>query len=389
MRNLLTKKYLLLSVTISLVVAALSLIFFPVEGFAWSIPPIVFLASFILSFFLVSLAKKGGAGRVAIIRYLLAGLVAVSVFVYFNQSKKIVSKVSDVGLRDGHKITTDKNIITGYELKDLSDPEVERINKSNHRDSIFDYIRENDPTRIWTLSSIQSNKIVLISSFILLFSLIAALLIYLATEMLFRNTMIEVEDRVFISYNHEDVEIAKLLCSALLENNIKLTVDSPLTASGPKVNNMLAGDKINSFIRNAVRYSKITLMLVSEKSLLSGWVATEAVNTFFLESFGEDKFFIGCYADGSFLNNDFTARAYTIIDQKMAEVDKNLANRMGQKADSRDLNDQKTRLFTLRGSLDKIIERLQTSKCIDISGDQLHTAVMEITKSAREYFNRE
>lgn len=386
MKNLLNRQYLLLSVIVCLLISLLSLFFLPVDEFKWGLLVISFLASFIASFFIVALAKNGGRKRVIFIRYSLAALVLVCAWLYVSAWNSIVCKAAIKEIKNEQVFTTYKNVITGTELIDKSDSLINALNKTKERCSIREELNENNPEKIWTPASVNASKIKLYASFLLLLMWLAVLLVYLAVEILLRGKGKQVEDKVFISYNHKDQELARQLCDALEQNNIPLIVDSPNTASGNKVENMVAGDDIYTFIHNAVAGSRITLMIVSEESLLSGWVATETVNTFFLESFDETKFFIACYVDKSFMDNDFATRAYAFIDQKLDEINQHVIKRIDQQADSRDLNDQKTRLLALRGNLDKTIHRLQHSLCIDISGGKLQDNLGEIIKAIRLRF---
>jgi hypothetical protein len=299
-----------------------------------------------------------------------------------------VGKVTSRQVKNEQIYTSQKNIITGKELLDKSDPEINRLNNSKYRDSIYSMINENDPEKIWTAASISSSKIKLFSAFVLLFVLISALLVYLATEILLRNKAgIEIENKVFISYNHKDQVITKELCTALLGHNIELIVDSKDTAAGSKVENMVAGDDIYTFIRNSIKKSKVTLMIVSKNSLQSGWVSSEASNTFFLESFYEDKSFLACNADDIFGDKDFLNNAYIQIDEKLKDIDEDIKTRMDKQINTRDLNDQKTRLLDLRANLDKTFNRLQTSLCADISNGNLQHNLGDIVKAINLRFN--
>ncbi|WP_221391550.1 hypothetical protein [Dyadobacter sp. NIV53] len=49
--------------------------------------------------------------------------------------------------------------------------------------------------------------------------------------------------------------------------------------------------------------------------------------------------------------------------------------------DTQNLNSQKSRLYDLRQNMDKIVEKLNASLCIDIRGDQLAANFPKILES--------
>jgi len=165
---------------------------------------------------------------------------------------------------------------------------------------------------------------------------------------------------VFISYNHKDSEVANKLNASLRAAGFEVIQD---------VEAMKAGAIIRQFIIDSVANSDVTLSLVSNNSLKSGWVATETINTFFLENFKSDKKFIAVYIDGDFFNNRFVIDATKEIDVKIKELDDLMKEYAEYKIDSTDLNNEKTRLFQLRNNLGNILVRLRESLCIDIKND--------------------
>ncbi|MBS1511974.1 MAG: toll/interleukin-1 receptor domain-containing protein [Bacteroidetes bacterium] len=389
MKHLLNRKFLLLSVTVCLLVATLSLLFLPVDDYRVGVPMIVFFASFITSFFVVGFIKQVNKQKVLIIRIVITSCVVLSTWLYIAQWNRIVCKVTNKQILNDKVSTTYKNIISGTVLIDTTDEVINRVNTTRQHCSICDSLNENNPEKIWLPNSVQASKLKLHLCFLLLLVSVAVLLVDLAAELLSGKPVTEMEDVVFISYNHGDELVTKELCTALLQQNIPLIVDSPNTAQSSKVQNMIAGDSINTFIKKSVLQSKITLMIVSENSLLSGWVATETVNTFFFESFDDRKKFIACYSDDKFLNNDFAGDAIRQIDSKLAGINTEIAERIKQQADSRDLNDQKTRLLSLRANLDLIIQRLQNSLCIPIANGKLQENLPALTKAIQAGFDEE
>jgi hypothetical protein len=182
------------------------------------------------------------------------------------------------------------------------------------------------------------------------------------------------EPGVFISYNHADKEVAYKLKSMLEKESIPVVIDYEA---------MRAGEDIKTFIEKSVLNNRTTLSIVSTKSLLSGWVGMETVNTFFLQKFSKNKQFISCYLDDSFFDIRFTANAIESFNGQLNEVNEQIEKHNQLGIDTRDLNDQKSRLLSLRNNLDGIIERLRNSLCIDIRDEKLETNFPKIIHSIK------
>jgi hypothetical protein len=174
---------------------------------------------------------------------------------------------------------------------------------------------------------------------------------------------------VFISYNHSDIEVADKLKQALEEKGIVVRIDHAV---------LEAGANIQKFIESSIRDTHVTLSIVSNRSLLSAWVALESINTFYHEKFERDKKFIACYIDDDFFQTDFRLKATKRIDAKIAEIDKLLPEYVAEKIDTNDLNSQKSRLYKLRNNLGDILLRLQESLCLDIRGEKFDESVTKI-----------
>lgn len=191
--------------------------------------------------------------------------------------------------------------------------------------------------------------------------------------------------RVFISYSHHDVEIALRLKDALEEKGIDVLID---------VKSTQAGSDIGISIKQAIAETDVTLSLVSNKSLLSGWVAHETIQTFL--GYSDDTYsthrddspatnrkFIACYIEDDFLARDFTAKAIQRIDNEISEIEALIVRASKQKRDTVDLNSEKSRHYDLRHNLDKIIEKLRGSNCIDIREDKFSKNLPKIIEAIK------
>ncbi len=180
---------------------------------------------------------------------------------------------------------------------------------------------------------------------------------------------------VFISYNHNDSEVADQLQAALEGEGIRVRIDREA---------MKAGEDIKRFIENSIRETDVTLSIVSNRSLLSAWVAMETINTFQHEKVGGDKKFIACYVDDDFFETDFMLAAADKIDARIAEIDEKIPMYMEKKLDTIDLNNEKSRLFKLRNNLGEFLVRLRESLTLDIREESFDGSVARIISTIRE-----
>src|SRR5262245_1842070 len=118
--------------------------------------------------------------------------------------------------------------------------------------------------------------------------------------------------KVFISYNHEDGHVAERLKSALEEKGILVTIDNVT---------MRAGASIHEFIESSIRDVDVTLSIISNRSLLSAWVALESVTAFYSEKFRSGGKFIACYLDDDFFKDDYHLNATERIDARINEIE--------------------------------------------------------------------
>lgn len=179
------------------------------------------------------------------------------------------------------------------------------------------------------------------------------------------------EPVVFISYNHNDSEIALNIKNAIENEGIDVIIDQE---------DMLAGENINSFINESINNSTVTISIISNKSLKSAWVAMETVNSFYHEIFSKNKKFIGCFLDDDFFNKNFTLNAINDIDDQIKQNQELIAQYHDKMIDTRDLNNQNSRLLAIRNNLDGIIGRLRDSLCLDIRDDKFDESIVKILR---------
>ena len=184
-----------------------------------------------------------------------------------------------------------------------------------------------------------------------------------------------IQKTVFISYNHNDTAIANKLKEKLEAQGIAVTIDSE---------KMGAGEDIKVFIETSVRDTETTISIISGKSLLSAWVAMETINTYYHEKTNNNKKFIPCYVEDSFFDRGFTDNALNMIDEELRKIEVIKKDRMDKGRDSRDLNNEYSRLKELSHNIDEIVRRLRESLCIDIRNDSFDQNLPKILRRIQE-----
>lgn len=179
---------------------------------------------------------------------------------------------------------------------------------------------------------------------------------------------------VFISYNHADATIVNDLAQRLKDIGITVILDSQA---------MLAGTEIKSFITKSILSSQAIISIVSESSLLSGWVGVETINTLAYKEFFPNTKFIPCNIDNEFFDDNFVANSVTKIQNRIDEIDGIIAaqNKLG--IDSLNFNEEKTRLHYLKSNLSNIVGHLKGGLCIDISPGNLEINFQKIVEAIK------
>lgn len=134
--------------------------------------------------------------------------------------------------------------------------------------------------------------------------------------------------KVFISYNHEDINIVNKIISALEQNGIEIWIDN---------RNSRPGEDLNEFILRSITNTDITLSIVSTKSLNSVWVSIETKISFYSSQLSNKKKLIPCYIDDNFFDENFRLKTTEKIDFKIDKINKKLGEYAEQKLDFTDL----------------------------------------------------
>jgi hypothetical protein len=176
--------------------------------------------------------------------------------------------------------------------------------------------------------------------------------------------------KVFISYNHKDKEMSVAVKTYLEENGCDVTID---------VEDMQAGESIQSFIQDKIKENHYIVSLVSENSLQSGWVGKESTAAFFSEWLA-DKQFIPVALDTKFHDTDFYIEILESLDTKIKVNLKKIKKINSLGADSRPVQDENNRLFDLKSNIGIIIQKLKSVLTVDISAANFEDGMAKVIK---------
>jgi hypothetical protein len=180
---------------------------------------------------------------------------------------------------------------------------------------------------------------------------------------------------VFVSYNHADAAIAQALCAALKEAGLGVLVDAQA---------MQPGQDIAHFIRESINASQTTVCLLSQASLLSGWVAQETLRALAAPHWGVARRFIGLYLDADFLAPQSRLALTQRIDERLAQAQALRQKHEALHLDTLDLDADLVRLNALRAGLGEILRHLRHSLCLDWSEPQRAPSLARLIASLRE-----
>jgi len=189
-----------------------------------------------------------------------------------------------------------------------------------------------------------------------------------------RQNVATEKPNVFISYNHNDKEIANNLRDKLRLEGIDVTIDSEA---------MLVGQDIKLFIEDCIKKTNVTLSLISRKSLMSAWVAMETINTHYHQQTSNKKF-IPCYIEDVFFDNRFRLEATKEIRLKIKEITDLIKEYIEMNMDPVDLNGELNRLHKLDNNLGEILNSLRSKLCIDIQGDNINKNFSKIIEAIKK-----
>jgi|GEM_PF-3100275 len=169
------------------------------------------------------------------------------------------------------------------------------------------------------------------------------------------NKKLDFTRKVFISYNQEDTEIMEKVKNELLEAGVEVHVD---------IYDMSAGQDIQEFIVAALKNNDIVLSIVSQNSLLSGWVNYEmsfarVLNTFY-------KNWIPVLIDDSCFNHDFFFEANQSINAKIETLHSLIIRAINEKVSIYVFIEELKRMEDVKSNIASNLVELKKRLIVDI-----------------------
>ena len=99
------------------------------------------------------------------------------------------------------------------------------------------------------------------------------------------------------------------------------------------------------------------------------------------EGLDEDKQFIAGYIDEDFFDSGYRLKATESIDKRIDELNAMIPDYLDKKLDTKDLDEERTRLLDLRHGLGEILSRLRSTLCLDIRDVEFDASVERLVKA--------
>jgi len=164
--------------------------------------------------------------------------------------------------------------------------------------------------------------------------------------------------KVFISYNHKDLEFVEGLKNDLEKAGIQLVID---------IERMKFGDDIQEFIERSVQSTDITLSVISENSLASPWVMLETLETFQQEDYIKVMRYIPVMIDKNFQSPNFGIKLIKHIEKTIDLIFEEISRLSKKYLETESLYARHKRLINLRSNIDKVLIKLDERLVADFS----------------------
>jgi hypothetical protein len=271
-----------------------------------------------------------------------------------------------------------ERVVIGTEFTELGN-DYKQKHPSEDNNMILEALGAHGPEAAWTAESIRRCRVVLALAgglWVPLFGVaaVAATAIGGLGRSNAAARPVRRKPRVFISYNHDDSATALRIAQIVKGNGIEVILDR---------DDMLPGERISDFIHRAIRDCDVVVSIISTRSLLSAWVASETIGAISRNKWGYEVSLIACYLDDLWLQPEFRLRCTEQIDERLQRIEQLLPEYAARKIDTADLNDEKTRLYDLRNNLGTILAALGNSLCLDVRENQFNSSTERLVNTLR------
>ncbi len=187
----------------------------------------------------------------------------------------------------------------------------------------------------------------------------------------------KIEAKVFISYNHNDSDIALQLKKDLETFGIEVIIDT----DNP------IGFEIPQFINESIQKADFTLQLISKDFLTSAWVAQESIRAFIAAEVA-GKIVLPCEIDESLRDTNFRKTAMDKIDFQLEDLLSEIKKRQDKEEITIDLDYQRNRLLQLKNNYDTIVSEFNQKNRGDLRGNLYESGLQKIINSIRIYLSK-
>jgi hypothetical protein len=179
--------------------------------------------------------------------------------------------------------------------------------------------------------------------------------------------------KVFVSYSHRDDDFVKRLVAFLESAGVDVTVD---------FSTLRLGDRIEEFIKKAIRSTEWTVLVVSDSSIRSPWVMAEFLETVLYEEFGGHSRLIPVCIDNSIFIPDLPIDVDKELEARIADVDERIRKALDRKMGLDPFVEVRERLRNLQFNVSKAIDRLRSVLMGNFSDpNQFDSEIQKVVKA--------
>lgn len=166
--------------------------------------------------------------------------------------------------------------------------------------------------------------------------------------------------KVFISYNHKDGGWMRAIKGHLEEQGIQVLID---------LNGTAIGTSLTEFVHNALKNNSYILSIISENSLLSGWVNKELKVAMISQQMGSKRWF-PVRIDNAMFDNKFFLAANADLETKIHDLSQEMIKALEKRLPIDSYQEELSRLHDLKGDLAETLRTLKDTLVADLSDNE-------------------
>lgn len=169
-----------------------------------------------------------------------------------------------------------------------------------------------------------------------------------------------VPPKVFISYNHKDGGWMRAIKRHLEEQGIQVLID---------LNGTAIGTSLTEFVHGALKNNNYILSIISENSLLSGWVNKELKVAMISQQMGNKRWF-PVRIDNAMFDNKFFLAANESLETKIQELSQEMIKALQKNLPIDSYQEELSRFHDLKGDLAETLRTLKDTLVADLSDNE-------------------